>query len=352
MTTVLVHEYVTGGGFGQEAWSADLLREARAMRRALAEDLAALEGVRVVLTHDERLTDEPGPWQLIGVKPGREYDAVCGGLDQADAAIIVAPETEGVLTERASWLQGHPCRSLISSPAAVELAAEKWTLAHHFDRMGISCPPTLAIFNRAELPGFNEFPYPAVLKPFDGAGCQRVFFVSDPADFPHDAEDDLPALLQAYVPGTPMSASFLVADDGKAVLVGVGRQRVGIEEGRLYYRGGVVPAGSPEMAAEPARAIATIPGLRGWVGVDFIWNEASAQAYIIEVNPRLTTSYVGWRRHLAPGDLARLWLWPHESPEAADSRALARSLRDKPPLSFEPDGSFSREERGDPPHEH
>ena len=172
--------------------------------------------------------------------------------------------------------------------------------------MGIVCPPTLAIFNPTDLPEFDEFPYPAVLKPFDGAGSSAHFLSLRTVDFPHEPAGDFPALLQAYVPGTPMSASFLVADDGTAVLVGVGRQRVGIEQGRFHYRGGVVPAGSFEMAAEAARAIASIPGLRGWVGVDFIWNEATAQAYIIEINPRLTTSFVGWRQHLPPGHLCTL----------------------------------------------
>ena len=37
------------------------------------------------------------------------------------------------------------------------------------------------------------------------------------------------------------------------------------------------------------------PGLRGWVGVDFLWDEVYSRVTILDVNPRLTTSYIGLR---------------------------------------------------------
>jgi predicted ATP-grasp superfamily ATP-dependent carboligase len=42
-------------------------------------------------------------------------------------------------------------------------------------------------------------------------------------------------------------------------------------------------------AAQVARAI---PGLRGYVGVDLVWH-AVLGPVVIEVNPRLTSAYVG-----------------------------------------------------------
>ena len=45
------------------------------------------------------------------------------------------------------------------------------------------------------------------------------------------------------------------------------------------------------------RTCRALPGLRGYIGVDVILTES--EAVVIEVNPRLTTSYLGVRAALA-----------------------------------------------------
>ena len=97
---------------------------------------------------------------------------------------------------------------------------------------------------------------------------------------------------------------------------------------------------SPVPVAEPLlrRAVASIPGLRGFVGVDFLWNPARCEAVVLEINPRPTTSFVGLSRLLPAGWLARAWLaccgaWepPFERPidlaEIVHARATDRVRR-------------------------
>ena len=55
------------------------------------------------------------------------------------------------------------------------------------------------------------------------------------------------------------------------------------------------------------RALAEIPGLAGYVGVDLVLGDTEADDVAIEVNPRLTTSYVGLRQRTRT-NLARVWL--------------------------------------------
>jgi predicted ATP-grasp superfamily ATP-dependent carboligase len=45
------------------------------------------------------------------------------------------------------------------------------------------------------------------------------------------------------------------------------------------------------------RTVAALTGLRGYVGVDLVLGDAAdgSRDWVIEVNPRLTTSYVGLR---------------------------------------------------------
>lgn len=71
------------------------------------------------------------------------------------------------------------------------------------------------------------------------------------------------------------------------------------------------------------KALSSLPGLLGWVGVDFLWNDATGVDTVIEINPRLTFSFcvlAGENRF--GGLMARKWL-------STASRAL-HSL--KPPL--------------------
>src|SRR5690348_12189314 len=97
--TVIVHEYVTGGGLaGQDpdshpGWAA----EGRAMRRALAEDFALLHGVSVVMTLDARLPDEPGPWRVERVAPGRERATLERLAGEPVDVALIAPEAGGLL---------------------------------------------------------------------------------------------------------------------------------------------------------------------------------------------------------------------------------------------------------------
>ena len=63
------------------------------------------------------------------------------------------------------------------------------------------------------------------------------------------------------------------------------------------------------MDEAPLRAaVESIPGLRGFVGVDFIWDEGRRRATVLEINPRPTTSIVGLTRILPPGRLASAWI--------------------------------------------
>ncbi len=56
------------------------------------------------------------------------------------------------------------------------------------------------------------------------------------------------------------------------------------------------------------RAIECLPGLRGFTGVDLVLSEKNpGEDRVIEINPRLTTSYTALRR-LARNNLAGCWL--------------------------------------------
>jgi predicted ATP-grasp superfamily ATP-dependent carboligase len=304
--TILVHEWVTGGGLAGTALPPSWAAEGAAMRRAIAADFSALPGVHVEVTLDARFPEEPGPWSIVPVGPDEEEATLPRLAAVADYTILIAPETGGILAARSRTVASAGGRGLGSTPEAVAMTGDKLRLGRHLAGCGIATPTCNQVTPRLGLP--VDFPYPAVLKPIDGAGSQDTYLVRA-ADACPEAARSLPvALLQPLVPGLAHSASFLVGRGGRAWLIATGRQHIAIRDDRFVYRGGTVPVDSCGVPEEPRRAVESVPGLCGYVGVDYVWDERTGLATVLEINPRPTTSYVGLARWLPPGTLAQAWL--------------------------------------------
>jgi len=335
---VLVHEFVTGGGLAGRPIPPSLAAEGHAIRRALAADFSTRDDLQVVMTLDSRLPDEPGPWEVLRVGPGEELEAFAHHAGEAHYTVLVAPETGGILFERAKAIHQVGGRSLGSEPDAIALAADKLMMSMHLSAARIPTPPSQRVVPVEGLP--QDFSYPAVLKPVDGAGSLQTFLVLGPGPVPAEARSLPEAILQPYIPGTPMSASFLVGAEGRSILLGVGRQWVDQVGGRFTYKGGTVPSRSRVPTDAAQRAIDSIPGLRGWVGVDFIWEEGSPEITVLEVNPRVTTSYIGLRTLVADGALAWNWLAGLYDPSLYNAKYWAARIRAHKPVSFAADGTI------------
>ncbi len=106
-------------------------------------------------------------------------------------------------------------------------------------------------------------------------------------------------LVQPHVAGLPVSVSLLLGQQERWILPAC--RQILSEDGRFRYLGGEAPLPPPlnERARQLAiRASEAVPGLRGWVGIDLVLGSApdGSGDRVIEINPRLTTSYVGLRR--------------------------------------------------------
>lgn len=291
---VFVCEFVTGGGFLGAPIPPGLRHEGDLMLAALVNDLAAISGVAVTVARDDRLPNPALPATVAWLSEGDDPWAAWGGLTaEADAAWPVAPETGGAL-ERLSRFVLDSGKVLIGSrPDAVRVAASKNETGRQLGRSSVPVVPT---WPADRVPsGVHRGRW--VLKPDDGAGCEETFLL----DRPDDAPRRVPAgelqrfVLQPFVAGTAASLSLLCRD-GEAVLLSCNRQAVSCEGGTFRYGGGVVGGMEERRAAfQPvAAAVAgAMPGLWGYAGVDLI--DGQDGPVVVEVNPRLTTSYAGLR---------------------------------------------------------
>jgi tyramine---L-glutamate ligase len=347
--TILVHEWVTGGGMAAEDPPSSWKAEGQAMRRAVAADFAAIRepATRVIVTLDQRLGDDPGPWTIMPMEAGdgnsRLIDLAC----QADHTVLIAPETSGVLARLTRNLETAGARCLGCSAESIELAGNKLRLGEWLRARGIPTPHCRRIVPADGLP--RDFPYPAVLKPIDGAGSVDTFWIADRESLPAASRELPVGLLQPFHDGVPMSASFLLSKDGAAWLIALGRMRIAIREYKFVYEGGVLPIHCPEAVSVLRRAVESVPGLRGFVGLDFLWAPDRREVNVLEINPRVTTSYVGLRRLLPEGCLASAWLAACGIREGRSVSLpdLAERVDRQAPVCFDARGNAWPMERGE-----
>jgi tyramine---L-glutamate ligase len=315
------------------------------MRRAIARDFAALdEGrARVSVTIDARLADDPGPWIVERIGPHDDADRILDLASQVDFTVLIAPETNGVLEGLTRSLRKSGTVLLGSSGLAVALAGNKVALAEWLARRDLDTPPCRVIDPREGLP--RDATYPAVLKPCDGAGTIDTYFIEDSRSLPDLARGMSRAVLQPFVTGRPMSASFLIDAAGRGWLIGIGDQNVARKGGRFVYRGGRLPSKRCVDPRPLQKAVESVPGLRGFAGVDFIWDEDCQHATILEINPRPTTSIVGITRLLPPGRLALAWISACVPGSQGETflPGLADWIDSQMPISFDVSGTVFTE---------
>lgn len=270
------------------------------MLRAVLNDFQAWGGVRLVTTRDVRLAGVFLRAESVVDLHHEEYLQTLNGLVAGvDAVLVIAPESEGILA-RLSALVEEKGRLLLGSTAGgVSIAGDKWECFRRFLENGLPTPPTKRMHCAVALAAAEEFGFPLVVKPVDGVGCEGVSIVSDSSSLGKALDLLYPQpesiLVQPYLPGTHASVSLLVAETG---VLPLSLNRQAVSPGMPFiYRGGTVPLDHVmrDVAFQYAgRAVSLVPGLRGYVGVDMLLTEK--ECYVVEINPRLTTSYVGLRR--------------------------------------------------------
>lgn len=336
--TILIHEYVTGGGLAGESLPESWALEGAAMRRALAAEFAAARGsIRVLVTLDPRTPPDVGPWETAVID---SLDRLESLARRADYTLLIAPETSGVLEDLTRRLISAGCRLLGPEPDAVALTADKPALGEWLDRHSVPTP-RFRVLEPGEPPP-PSWAYPAVVKPIDGAGSIDTFLIDGPDSFERLAKSTTPRLLQEFIPGVAMSATFLVFA-GRARLIAIGEQEIERCDGRFAYRGGALPVDLPGAVPILTHAVESVSGLRGLVGVDFIHDEERDGVVVLELNPRPTTSCVGLCGLLPPGLLGDAWLTGIENPAAWDEvmDRIDGAVAGSRPVEFEASGRVS-----------
>jgi tyramine---L-glutamate ligase len=295
---VFIYEYLTARGLGRAAGSPDhsMYLEGRAMRDAVVEDFKGIPEIDVFAFPDEAapVTQE-------------YFTEMCRA---SEWTLVIAPAFDDCLARYAESVERAGGRLLGPSLDAIRLTSDKLSLSSHWRQHDIPTPAT----TEREPTACEAFP--VVWKPRDGAGSTMTFLLTSARDVVRAqavvAADDYlgPMILQEFIPGHAASIAFLCGPTGNVPLLPA--SQLISDDGRFAYLGGEVPL--PRDLANRAlrlgqRAVDCVAGLMGYIGVDLVLGQAEngMQDYAIEINPRLTTSYVGLRE-LAEFNMAEAML--------------------------------------------
>ena len=337
---LLIFEYMSGGGYANQTLSSSILSEGYGMLRSLISDCKAA-GHNVTTLLDSRLKAFNPPNeadQTVSVSSPHELSAKLEELSaMADAVYVIAPESSQVLENIVEKVEAAGGTSLNCEAEAIRRVSNKMTVYEAMKKRGLKVPETVLVDIREKTENIErltkELGYPMVFKPLDGVSCGGLSLVKDEGDIAgavkkvaHESMSKQ-FIAQKVIKGKSASACAISTGD-KAVAVTLNRQLVTLalpDEESEYY-GGVVPFDhslEKEAIEAAERAVEWIGGLKGYVGVDMILTEEDAM--VLEVNPRLTTSYVGLRRvtNFNPAEAIVNAVIGRELPKNVQSRGYA-----------------------------
>jgi predicted ATP-grasp superfamily ATP-dependent carboligase len=309
---VLLYEHVSSGGYAGESIPLSLLCEGFGMLKGLTSDFKAA-GHEVTVLLDRRIAELNPPLEsdhFVQITSSEEADpAMEKTAEESDAVYVVAPEPNHVLQSIIECIETTGTFSLNCQALGIEQAADKASLGERVKRLGLNFPNAATFSAGDSVEGIGhlvegKIGFPAVIKPLSGAGCSGLSIIRTKkqlteglAKIKRETACEQ-VVAQELIDGTPVSVS-LISNGVEALPVSLNLQEISLAspEAVSSYEGGLVPFEHPLKAkayVTARRLVESFGSLRGYVGVDMVLT--SDKAFVMEINPRLTTSYVGLRK--------------------------------------------------------
>ncbi len=300
-----------------------------------------------------------------GEGPSATLDAWEEATRAADFVCVIAPELDGILESAIGHLAGRHRRRLLNCTAPMlTVASDKWLTAQALERCQIPHPPTLPlaqvraawiaehaaaseagsagkgwVIKRRDGAGADSIrrvPTDRLLRTVDSARSWEGLSVLDPAGW----------IVQRWVDGQPASCSGIIDGTGRVRWFPPLFQKFETSPDGLApraYRGGrtieITQSEWEQLQVLLDRTVEALgPGSLGWIGIDLIFLPQSRRWCVVEINPRCTSSLVGW---MATAPDAVAWGWQSAlatfgipGSEAVAPDRWPRSIADWPMADF------------------
>ncbi len=237
-----------------------------------------------------------GAFPLSGVRveaatPESFAAAAANAMADANQVVVIAPESDGLLLEHRNLVSAAGLDCCGASAETIQICSDKLLSFERLTAVGVPTVPTAA-FN-----GQVSADAASIIKPRFGAGCEETFVVEPGENLPELGAAGDQYVIQPFVEGKAVSTAAVRTDRGWSVLPLVEQRVVGRK--CLEYHGGVLCIDGQIQSEGLTKTILScldaVRADRGWIGIDLI-EPTHGPSVVVDVNPRLTTSYVGYRR--------------------------------------------------------
>ena len=314
---VAVLEYLSGGGLMGNVGSPSLRQEGFAMLSALSNDLVLSRHQVYTCLDRESLTQRNSlhrDVQVHAIGPAgldwlKEWDAIARTCDRT---IVIAPELDYQLEQIVERLRATGSIVVASSKDFLLATSDKLKTAQLLSKSNVAHPSTCTLSQFVDESTNATTPIPMTVKRRDGAGCADMKYFANASVVKNwHAKQDINGdewIVQPWLAGR--SASMAIIADDEWHVLGAVEQSIELvtpssdrEIANVSYLGGTGPLlgvtrNQLKLLAKKVRR--SLPsGAHGWIGIDFLVPMdpvCSEELVVIEVNPRLTTSYLGYRK--------------------------------------------------------
>ena len=311
--SILVFEYFTASGVEDLS----IVSEAVELIRSLASDLKD-EDIYVLLAKQfESILDDLD----FDVKKIILEDSLEDWLEKEayvfDKAMFIAAENDNNLYNLTKLLESKEIKIYGSDSYAVKLASDKFeTFDYLANRIPQPMTYNILLNNKTYWKRAIQIFFDTINGDYgDGSNDNAVPIMQKPKDIPVLDNSDRDVIKENKLIAKPRfgvdcdnikiiaskrdidDLEEIYGDGREALPISLNKQNVKIDENGGEYLGGYVPYEHPlkdKVFKYAKKACEYVPGLKGFVGIDFIIEDD--YIYLLEINSRFTTSYVGLQK--------------------------------------------------------
>lgn len=322
---IFIFEYVSGGGFNKDEIPISLFCEGFGMLVALIKDFKSL-GYEVCTLIDYRIhnlsTILPIDNRIIVKKDDNFLNHFKILVKDSDYSFIIAPDSRNVLYNLTRIVKKYNKILLSIDLEGIYIGSSKMNTYDFFKKNKLITPKTYLIpFKKNKLDSnfiiqkFADLKKTIIIKPEDGVGAESIFLFETKdqieiffQDYYSKIDTKRSYILQEYIEGKDLSISLIGLQESlnnefkNPFILTINSQNVSIKNPKYEseYLGGYTPINNYQQITRELTEIlekVDLSSFSGYFGIDLIRSEDS-KYYFIEINPRLTTSYIGIRNVL------------------------------------------------------
>ena len=273
MKKILIFEYITGGGLIENKLNYSLLNEANIILDSLIKE--SKNTVHFFCDYRHKYKNNNN---AILVYPNNKdiiFDS--NFISKYDYFLPICPEIDLILFNYVKKIRQKKITNIhISDNKSLLIASDKLMLKEACNQFMIPNPDSYSSKSKN-----NKF----ITKDRYGCGCNNISIINDPL-----RKNSSNMIHENYIPGKSYSANLYIKDSGYK-LISINQQHISMKNTNLKLNSidvNIHPSFNNMIYKFIDDILNVIPGLRGFIGFDFIFN--NNKIFLIEINPRFTTS--------------------------------------------------------------